>query len=244
MFFDPANHKHPAFREGMRDIFAVAPGIWAWGLMTGVAMVQSGLSVDVATAMTVLVYAGSSQLAATPMMAAGAPVWVVLATAFCVNLRFVVFSMHLRPYLMPWPRWQRMCVGYLTADLSYVMFVKRFPQPATDPAGQRTEMAYLSGNVFLNWIGWQVASLLGVFMASHIPGSWGLGFAGVLALVGVMCSLADTRWRRMSAGISGAAAVAACALPLKLNILVGIAAAVAMCLLLERTTMSEKEASA
>ena len=42
MFFDPANYKHPAFKEGMRDIFTVAPGIWAWGLMTGVAMVQSG----------------------------------------------------------------------------------------------------------------------------------------------------------------------------------------------------------
>jgi predicted branched-subunit amino acid permease len=244
MFFDPANHRHPAFREGMRDIFAVAPGIWAWGLMTGVAMVQSGLSVDVATAMTVLVYAGSSQLAATPMMAAGAPFWVVIATAFCVNLRFVVFSMHLRPYLMPWPRWQRMCVGYMTADLSYVMFVKRFPHPAQDQAGQRAEMAYLSGNVFLNWFGWQIASLVGVFMASQIPGSWGLGFAGVLALVGVMCSLSDTHLRRVSAGVSGAAAVAAFALPLKLNIVVGIAAAVAMCLLLERTALADKEARA
>ena len=244
MFFDPANHQHPAFREGMRDIFAVAPGIWAWGLMTGVAMVQSGLSVDVATAMTVLVYAGSSQLAATPMMAAGAPFWVVIATAFCVNLRFVVFSMHLRQYLMPWPRWQRMCVGYMTADLSYVMFVKRFPHPAQDQAGQRAEMAYLSGNVFLNWFGWQIASLVGVFMASQIPGSWGLGFAGVLALVGVMCSLSDTHLRRVSAGVSGAAAVAAFALPLKLNIVVGIAAAVAMCLLLERTAFADKEARA
>ena len=244
MFFDPANHRHPAFREGMRDILAVAPGIWAWGLMTGVAMVQSGLSVDVATAMTVLVYAGSSQLAATPMMAAGAPFWVVIATAFCVNLRFVVFSMHLRPYLMPWPRWQRMCVGYMTADLSYVMFVKRFPHPAQDQAGQRAEMAYLSGNVFLNWFGWQIASLVGVFMASQIPGSWGLGFAGVLALVGVMCSLSDTHLRRVSAGVSGAAAVAAFALPLKLNIVVGIAAAVAMCLLLERTALADKEARA
>ena len=241
MFFDAANFKHPAFKEGMRDIFSVAPGIWAWGLMTGVAMVQSGLSVEVATAMTVLVYAGSSQLAATPMMVAGAPFWVVLATALCVNLRFAVFSMHLRQYLMPWPRWQRMCVAYFTADLSYVMFVKRFPKPAEDAAGQRAEMAYLSGNCFLNWIGWQIASLVGVFMASHIPGSWGLGFAGVLALVGVMCSLSDSRLRRISAGVAGAAAVAAYALPLKLNIVVAIAAAVTACLLLESSRWAGEE---
>jgi len=244
MFFDPANYKHPSFREGMRDMYPVAPGIWAWGLMTGVAMVQSGLSVEVAAAMTVLVYAGSSQLAATPMIAAGAPFWVVLATAFCVNLRFVVFSIHLRPYLMHWPRWQRLCVGYMTADLSYVMFVKRFPHPAQDRAGQRAELAYLSGNTFLNWVGWQIASLVGVFTASQIPGSWGLGFAGVLALVGVICSLSDTPMRRIAAGVSGAAAVAAVALPLKLNIVVGIAAAVAICLLLERTGLNDKASKA
>ena len=242
MFFDPANYKHPAFKEGMRDILSVAPGIWAWGLMTGVAMVQSGLSVEVSTAMTLLVYAGSSQLAVTPMLAVGAPFWVVLATAFCVNLRFVVFSMHLRQYLMSWPRWQRMCLGYITADMSYVMFVRRFSQPAQDASGQRAEMAYLSGNCFLNWIGWQISNLVGVFMASQIPGSWGLGFAGVLALVGVMCSLSDSRLRRVSAGVSGAAAVAAYALPLKLNIVVAIAAAVAMCLLLERTPLAGEEA--
>ena len=241
MFFDPANYKHPAFKEGMRDISSVAPGIWAWGLMTGVAMVQSGLSVEVATAMTVLVYAGSSQLAVTPMLVAGAPFGVVLATAFCVNLRFVVFSMHLRHYLMCWPRWQRLCLGYITADMSYVMFTRRFPQPASDPAGQRSEMAYWSGNSFLNWIGWQISSLVGVFTASHIPTQWGLGFAGVLALVGVMCSLSDSRLRRVSAGVSGAAAVAAFAMPLKLNIVVAIAAAVAVCLLLESSRWAGKE---
>ena len=54
----------------------------------------------------------------------------------------------------------------------------------------------------------------------------------ILALVGVACSLASTRMRRVSAGVAGAAAVAAFALPFKLNIVVAIAAAVALCLLL------------
>ncbi|MFN7641320.1 MAG: AzlC family ABC transporter permease, partial [bacterium] len=100
---------------------AVAPGLAAWGMMTGVAMVKSGMSVVEAVAMTLLVYAGSSQLAAIPLIAAGAPVLVIWATAFCVNLRFVVFSAHLRPYLMHLPRRWRLFAGYVTADLSYVM---------------------------------------------------------------------------------------------------------------------------
>jgi predicted branched-subunit amino acid permease len=77
MFFLPEIHRHPEFRKGMRSIASVAPGIAAWGLMTGVAMVRSGMSVTVAVVMTLLVYAGSSQLAAIPLMVAGAPAWVI-----------------------------------------------------------------------------------------------------------------------------------------------------------------------
>ena len=240
MFFDPANYRHPAFRAGMLDTLKVSPGIWAWGLMTGVAMVQAGLGTEVSIWMTLLVYGGSAQLAATPLLAAGAPVWVVLATAFCVNLRFAVFSLHMRGYLMAWPRWQRMSIGYLVADLNYVQFVQRHPEPARDAAGQRNEMAYLCGNCFLSWLGWQVASLAGIFLASQVPMQWGLGFAGVLALVGILCSLTQTRLRAVYLVVSGAAAVAAFALPLRLNILVAIAAAVAVCLLVEQTPWGKK----
>ena len=108
MFFLPHLHRHPAFREGMRDVSPQSPGIAAWGLMTGVAMVKSGMSVFEAVAMTMTVFAGSSQLAAIPLIVAGAPAWVILATGFCVNLRFVVFSLHLRPFLMHLPLWQRL----------------------------------------------------------------------------------------------------------------------------------------
>jgi predicted branched-subunit amino acid permease len=224
---------HPEFQLGLREMAAVSPGLAAWGLMTGVAMVKSGMSPVEAVAMSLLVFAGSSQLAAVPLIAAGAPVWVIWATAFCVNLRFVVFSAHMRPYFMHLPLRWRLFNGYLTADLSYVMFTKRFHHPATDAAGRRNQMAYLGGGSFFNWSSWQLASMLGIALAHSIPTNWGLGFAGILALLGVGCSLASTHLRRASAGIAAMAAVAAFALPFKLNIVVAIAAAVALCLMLE-----------
>jgi predicted branched-subunit amino acid permease len=226
--------RHPEFRIGVTDMVSVAPGLAAWGLMTGVAMVKSGMSLTEAVLMGVLVFAGSSQLAAVPLIAAGAPMWVILATAFCVNLRFIVFSAHLGPYVMHQNLWRRLASGYFTADLTYVMFTKRFPHPGTDADTIRAQEAYLAGNCALNWVNWVVASLLGIALANAIPLSWGLGFAGILALLGILCSLATTGLRAVSAGVAGAAAVAAFALPLKLNIVVAIAAAVAICLLLEK----------
>ncbi|QKO23500.1 AzlC family ABC transporter permease [Rhodoferax sp. BAB1] len=235
--------RHPEFRLGMRDMLSVAPGLAAWGMMTGVAMVKSGMSLAESIAMTLLVYAGSSQLAAIPLIAAGAPVLVIWATGFCVNLRFVVFSAHMRPYLMHLPRRWRLLAGYVTADISYVMFTKRFHQPPQTAAERQTQLAYLMGGCATNWSSWQVASLLGIFLAHSVPAHWGLGFAGILALLGVGCSLASSRLRLVSAGLAGTAAVAAFALPFKLNIVVAIAAAVALCLLLEKTPPFRREAT-
>lgn len=227
--------RHPEYSRGLREMASVAPGLAAWGMMTGVAMVKSGMSVLESVAMTLLVYAGSSQLAAIPLIAAGAPMLVILATGFCVNLRFVVFSAHMRPYLMHLPRRVRLAVGYLTADLSYVMFTKQFQQPPHTAAERQAQLAYLLGGCTTNWGSWQLASLLGIALAHSVPQHWGLGFAGILALLGVSCSLASSRLRVVSAGVAGAAAVAAFAMPFKLNIVVAIAAAVAMALLLEKT---------
>jgi predicted branched-subunit amino acid permease len=233
MFVLRSVRRLPQFAQGLRASAPIAPGIAAWGLMTGVAMVKSGMSVVEATAMTVLVYAGSSQLAAIPLLVAGAPAWVVWATGFCVNLRFVVFSLHLRQYLMHMPRWRRLVNGFLTADLSYALFTSRYPQPATDEVGRRAQEAYLAGNYCLTWMAWTGASLLGIALGNAIPSAWGLGFAGVLCLIGILASMVNTRLRLIAGGIAGTVAVAAYALPLKLNIVVAIGAAVLACSWLE-----------
>ncbi len=227
--------RHPAFPIGLRDMAAVLPGVVAWGLMTGVAMVQSGLSPFEAVAMSLLVFAGSAQLAAMPLIAAGAPVWVILATSFCVNLRFVVFSAHLRPYLMHLPLRWRLGHGYLISDFSYVLFTKNYHHPGANETERREQIAYLSGGSVCNWVGWQGSNLLGIALAHVIPNSWGLGFAGIMALLGVGCSLASSHLRRVSAAAAGLASVAAFALPYKLNIVVAIASAVALCLIIEAT---------
>ncbi|CAN5434147.1 AzlC family ABC transporter permease [soil metagenome] len=234
MFFLPSIHRRPEFREGARVMAPMALGIGAWGLMTGVAMVKSGMSAVEAIAMTLLVYAGSSQLAAIPLLVAGAPAWVILATGFCVNLRFVVFSLHLRPYLMHMPRWRRLVHGYMTADLSYVLFTARYKEPPKTPEEGLAQEAYLAGGYSVTWTAWMVLSMIGIALTNFIPQSWGLGFAGVLSLLGILCSMSTTRLRILAAGIAGATAVAAYALPLKLNIVTGIGVAVLLCFWLEK----------
>jgi predicted branched-subunit amino acid permease len=216
----------------MRDMSGIAVGIAAWGLVTGMAMIKSGMGLPLSIAMSLLVFAGSAQLATMPLIAAGAPLWVVWATALCVNLRFVIFSATWRPYLMVHTLGQRLRLAYFTADLNYVMFMRRFPDPKPAPE----QMPYFWGGSITNWGSWQVSSLLGIFLAESIPAQLGIGFAGTLALLGLTASLLSDRSTWIAAAVSGCAAVAAYALPLKLNIVVAIAAAVAIGLLIDHTT--------
>ena len=234
MFWERRLRTHPEFMAGARGMLPQLPGLSAWALMTGVAMAKSGLSMAEALAMGLLVYAGSSQLASLPLLVAGAPAWVVLATGFCVNLRFVVFSLHLRDYLMHLPRWQRLITGYFCTDMGYVLLTQRHPRASTVPAERLAAEAYMAGCSAANWVSWLLPCLAGTVLANFIPQQWGLGFAGILCLLGIMCSLASTRLRVVSLAVAGVVGVMAYSLPLKLNIVLAIGAAVLACLMLEQ----------
>jgi predicted branched-subunit amino acid permease len=221
--------RQDAFRLGARDMSAPALGIAAWGLVTGVAMVKSGLSIPAALAMSLLVFAGSAQLATIPLLAAGAPAWVVLATAACVNLRFLILSAQWRPYFGHLPRAQRLRIAYFAADLNFVQFMRRFPDPVPRPG----QVSYFWGGVSLNWTSWQALSVAGILLGDRVPGEWGLGFAGILVLIGLTGSMLVDRATWAAAAVAAVVAVAAHALPLKLHIVVAIVAAIAVGLLID-----------
>lgn len=231
MTFDCTLWRHPEFRRGAHEMTGIALGIAAWGLVTGVAMVKSGIGLGPALMMSLLVFAGSAQLASAPLIAAGAPIWVVWATAICVNLRFVIFSAQWRPYFAHLPRRQRALLSFFCADLNYVLFMRRFPerQPAPD------QLPYFWGGALTNAGAWHVASLTGILLGERVPTAWGLGFAGTAALLGMTYSLLTDRATWLPAALAAGAAVAAFALPLKLNMLVAIAAAVAMGLAIDHS---------
>lgn len=227
----------PAFREGVRDMLAPQAGIAAWALVTGVAMVKSGLGVPLALLMSFTVFAGSAQLAALPLLAAGAPLTVIWATALCVNLRFVIFSAGWRPVFIGLPLRARLLAGYLAGDVNQALCMDRLarrPLRPEDPGALADARAYFAGTAVTNYVCWQAASVAGILLAEAIPLHWGLGFAGTLALLGLLLGLVRDRLGALAAGVAGAAAVLTAALPLRLNIVVAIGLALALGLLFDR----------
>lgn len=222
--------RRPLFREGAVEALPMAIGIAAWGLVAGVAMVKSGMGVPLAILMSVVVYAGSAQIAALPLIVADAPMWVVWATTLCVSLRFIAFSFHYRPYFVHLPRRRRLALSFLMGDTNFALFFRRFPEHVP---GTRHE-DYFLGNALVTFGVWQLSIITGIVAGRGIPASWGLGFAGTMALLALTCTQLRNPVTWVAAVVAGCAAVAAYALPLKLNIVVAIAAAVAVGVLASR----------
>jgi predicted branched-subunit amino acid permease len=222
--------RRPLFRQGVVDAIPMGIGIAAWGLVAGVAMGKSGMGVALAILMSIVVYAGSAQIAALPLIAAGAPAWVVWATTLCVCLRFMAFSFHYRPYFADLPRRRRLALSFLMGDTNYALFMHRFPEPIASDQHQE----YFLGSALVTFAVWQVAIITGIVAGQGIPSSWGLGFAGTMALLALTCTQLRNPVTWAAAVVAGCAAIAAYALPLKLNILVAIAAAVAVGVLSDR----------
>src|SRR5712671_3386578 len=111
-----------ALREGALASAALLVGIVPWGIVAGVAMVSAGLTKAQAVAMSVLVFAGTAQLAVLPLLVAKAPLWVMCATALVVNLRYVIYSAVLAPHFEHLPRLWRVLLSYITVDGVFALF--------------------------------------------------------------------------------------------------------------------------
>jgi predicted branched-subunit amino acid permease len=221
--------RRPMFREGARECVPMSIGIAAWGLVAGVAMAKSGMGIPLAILMSILVSAGSSQVAALPLITGDAPMWVVWATVACVNLRFLVFSYQYRPYFAHLPRRRRVALSYFMGDTIFALFLRRYPEPKRAPG----QVDYFWGAALVTYGAWQAAVIAGIVAGNAIPPEWGIGFAGTMALLALTCSQLRSPSTWIAAVVAASAAVAAYALPLRLNIVVAISAAVAVGVLMQ-----------
>jgi predicted branched-subunit amino acid permease len=237
---EAAERERAAFWDGVRVSTQTMPGLFAWGTVTGMAMVQAGLSIWQALLMTFTVYAGSAQLAVLPLIAASVPLGVIVFTGFMVNLRFVIFSAVIGPHFAHLPWYQRLWYGYFNVDVIIAFFPQRYPAHTLGKTGGK--VAYFKGLAMPNWTAWQAGTVAGILLASQIPMSWGIGFAGTLALLAITVPLVANRPTIIGVVVASLVSVLSVGLPYRLGLLVamvlGIVAAVAADRMMSSATQS------
>jgi predicted branched-subunit amino acid permease len=225
------------FARGARDMMPAAPGIFAWGLVTGVAMVKGGLGVPLALVMTFLAYAGSAQLASLPLIAAAAPVWVIGVTALMTNMRFVIYAAAMRGWLADYSLRRRAALGFFTADMSFAFFMGRVAREDAFPHRD----GWLFGMDAMNWLAWQSASVIGIVAASFVPSEWGLQFAGTLALLALIVPVCRGRPLAAGALTAGLVALVGRRWPLGSGLLAGVLAGIVVATLVDGSGATKAE---
>ena len=212
-----------AWLAGASDVAPFLIGIIPFGMVTGVATMAVGLSAGAAIAMTLGVFAGTAQIAALPLLVAGAPALVIVLTAFIVNLRFLIYSATVAPYFKHLPFHWKLLLGYFVTDTGFALFMRRV---SGRPDMAQRHWYFLGGGMLLGAV-WCASALLGILAGTRIPVQWRLEFAATLAIVALMAPVIRSRGEFASAVIGGTVALAAAGLPLKLGLVLGAVAGIA-----------------
>ncbi len=218
------------FLSGFSAIGPGLPGLAAWGMVTGIAMVKGGLTTAQALAITFLTLSGTTQLVAVPMLAAGASLPIIALTAVLTGLRFPVYSAALASDLRHLPARWRWLAGFLMTDPGSALYLNR--RAREQPFVNR--IAFYSGVNYLLWPFWLLGSVAGILLAGYLPASPKLAYLGILAVLALAAPLIRGLPAWGAAAAAGTLAVIGRDWPWKLGLISAVAAGVVAALLAER----------
>ena len=113
-------------REGCSRALPIVLGYVPVAFAFGVLAVKNNISPGLAVLMSVTLFAGSGQFVAASLWGAGVGAASVVLTVFVVNLRHLLMSAALAPYLQSMTRWQRFLFGYELTDETFGVHATAF----------------------------------------------------------------------------------------------------------------------
>jgi 4-azaleucine resistance transporter AzlC len=152
------------FRHGFRAMTPLWLGVVPFGLAYAVIARDAGLSLVQTQALSLLVFAGSSQVSAVGLFGRGAGGLEIVLTTFLLNVRHVLYGMSLGR-VVPMTRRERVVGAYFLTDEAYGVSVAR---------GARTFSFVLGAELSL-FLVWNLATLAGALLGGAIPDPERLG---------------------------------------------------------------------
>ena len=201
---------------GCREMVPVLLGTMPFGFVAGVVAIASGLTPWQGLALSLFSFSGIAQLVTCQLVAARAPVPVVVAGAAVVSLRFLMYSAAIAPHLahLDW-RW-RSALAFLMTDQSFASAARRYGEPGS--AANRHW--HFLGSASTLYVSWQASVAVGVAAGAQVPASWSLDFAVVLTFIALLVPAVRTRADLAAAVVAAAIALVASGLPYRLALVV------------------------
>ncbi len=175
------------FWQGVRDGAPFALVVGPFGMLFGVVATEAGLNVIQALSFSATVSAGAAQFTALQLLSENTMAVIALLSALVINLRMVMYSASITPWIGELPFWKRAVVAYFLVDQTYAVSIMKFEAEPTLSKAER--FAYFIGVVVPICPLWYLSTLLGAVIGNATPDWLALDFAipiTFLALVAPM----------------------------------------------------------
>ncbi len=208
------------FLAGVKAELPILLGGSPFGLIYGVLALGAGLPASLAFAMSWVVFAGSAQFVAVPLLASGTPAVVVVLTTFVVNLRHLLYGASIAPQLKGLRRAWKCLLAYVLTDEVYAVVIMRAAKERGSSSGVPDLRWYFLGAGLAQWSAWQVSTLVGIAVGAQIPSGWGLDFTIALTFIALVVPALTDRPTVAAALSAGAVALLGAGWPYKLGLMV------------------------
>ena len=218
------NESRKAFWDGVRAEFPLLIGVFPFGMIYGALALNAGLSMLASQMMSSIVFAGSAQFITAKLVSDAAPGLVIILTIAVVNLRHMLYSASLAPYLKDLSLKWKLLLSYFLTDEAYAPSIINYEREGITNTGHY----FLLGAGFSLWLIWQISTALGVFLGKAIPDSWQLDFALPLTFIAMVVPVLKNRPMIAAAISASLVALAAYALPFKLGLILAALTGIAV----------------
>jgi 4-azaleucine resistance transporter AzlC len=222
------------FLAGIRAQAPILLGIIPFGMIYGIGAMEAGLPPAVAIGMSVIVFAGSSQFIAVQLFASGTPGLIIVLTTFVVNLRHMLYSASVAPYVrhLPLP-WKSLLTFGLTDEV-YAVTISNYRQHDPATIDQTNEHWFFLGAGVTLWSSWNLGSIAGILLGESVPASWSLEFALPLTFIALLIPTLEDRPTVIAGLVAGVMAVLASGLPYNLGLILAVLTGIAAGLVAEQ----------
>ena len=203
------------FWAGVQAEIPLLIGVFPFGLIYGALALNAGLSRTAAQMMSSIVFAGSAQFITAQLVHESTPGFVIVLTIAVVNLRHMLYSASLAPYIASLSTRWKVLLSYLLTDEAYAPTIIHYEKEGITPYAHW----FWFGAGCVLWTDWQLSTALGIFLGAAIPASWSLDFALPLTFIAMVVPVLRDRPAIAAALSAGAVALVAFSLPYKLGLI-------------------------
>lgn len=209
--------KKEATLKGIKAISPLLLGVLPFGLISGITASNTGLSLAMSTFMHLAIFAGASQLTALQLISINANMLVVIFTALIINVRLMLYSLSIAPYLQNMTNKWKAFLAYMMTDQSYAISLMHFinnPEEDTKSFFFATSMGV--------YLVFQLGAFFGYLMGSIIPAKLGLDFAIPLTFIVILIRGVSSLSGLITIVVSGLVAVLAAGIPMNLGLVLAV----------------------